>query len=147
MTGFADIAIGDRADFGAYEFTTERIKTFAEKWDPQRFHMNEEEAESGPFGRLSASGWHTASVMMRLQVDYFTTLDDPPRFGPSPGFDDLKWLKPVYAGDTVTYAGEVIAKRLSRSRPNLGIISTRFTGTNQNGEDVFAMTAHVFVIV
>ena len=82
---------------------------------------------------------------MRLQVDYFRGLESPPRFGPSPGFDDLKWRKPVFAGDAITYAGEVIAKRLSKSRPHLGIVTTRFTGTNQNGEEVFAMTAHVFV--
>ena len=147
MSGFAGIHVGDRAIFGAYEFTAKRIKAFAAEWDPQRFHMDEAEAAAGPFGRLTASGWHTAAAMMRLQVDYFRSQPDMPRFGPSPGFDDLKWKKPVYAGDTITYAGEVTAKRLSKSRPGVGIVTTSFTGTNQDGDDVFAMTAHVFVMV
>ena len=145
MSAFADIAVGDRFRFGAYEFTAERIKRFAAAWDPQRFHLDEAAAVDGPFGRLTASGWHTASVMMRLQVDYFRGLPDPPRFGPSPGFDDLKWLKPVYAGDRIAYAGRVVAKRLSRSRPGLGIVSMEFSGDNQDGDPVFRMTAHVFV--
>jgi len=147
MSGFHEITVGDTAEFGSYDFTAERIKEFAAKWDPQRFHMDEREAEAGPFGRLSASGWHTTSVMMRLQVDYFRGLADPPRFGPSPGFDNLKWPRPVYVGDRITFTGEVIAKRLSRSRPNLGIVSSRSTGVNQDGEQVFELTAHVFVMV
>ena len=147
MSGYDDFAVGDRAEFGTYEFTAERIREFAGKWDPQFFHVDEEAARNGPFGRLSASGWHTAAVMMRLQVDYFLSLPSPPRFGPSPGFDDLKWLKPVYAGDRITYTGEIVAKRLSRSRPGIGIVSSRTTGTNQDGARVYQLTAHVFMMV
>lgn len=144
MSDFNSIAIGATAEIGTYDFTAERIKHFAREWDPQHFHVDEAAAAKSPFGALCASGWHTASVMMRLQVDFFTRRGGP-RFGPSPGFDDLKWLRPVYAGDRVTYSARVVAKRRSRSRPAMGIVSTEFTGANQNGEPVFSMTAHVFL--
>ena len=88
---------------------------------------------------------------MRLQVDYFAALasrgETLPRFGLSPGFDNLKWLKPVYAGDRVAYSGTVTSKRLSRSRPGQAIVSIDFSGANQRGELVVAMTGHVFVAV
>jgi acyl dehydratase len=151
VTAFDAIVVGETAEFGSYEFTVERIKHFARDWDPQRFHVDEEEAAKSSFGALCASGWHTAAVMMRLQVDYFAARarSGAPtlRFGPSPGFDNLKWLRPVYAGDTITYAGTVKEKRLSRSRPGTGIVTTAFTGVNQNGEMVFSVLAHVFVAV
>jgi acyl dehydratase len=146
VSTFAAIAVGDTAEFGSYEFTAERIKRFAAAWDPQPFHLDEEAAARSHYGGLIASGWHTAAVMMRLQVDHFARdRAAHPRFRVSPGFDDLKWLKPVYAGDVVTYRGRVVAKRLSRSRPGLGVVTTAFSGVNQKGEEVFAVTAHVLV--
>ena len=148
---FDAIAIGQHFDFGVYEFTAERIKDYACRFDPQLFHLDEAAAEKSAFGGLCASGWHTASALMRLQVDYFAALANQgetlPRFGMSPGFDNLKWLKPVYAGDRVAYTGTVAAKRLSRSRPGQAIVSIDFTGENQRGEPVFAMTGHVLVAV
>ena len=108
---FDAIAIGRHFDFGVYEFTAERIKDYACQFDPQIFHLDEAAAEKSAFGGLCASGWHTASALMRLQVDYFAALANQgetlPRFGMSPGFDNLKWLKPVYAGDRVAYSGTV----------------------------------------
>ncbi len=146
MSAFDAVTVGDTVDFGSYEFTAERIKRFAREWDPQTFHIDEAAAEKSPFGALCASGWHTASVMMRLQVDHFArSREHGLSFGPSPGFDDLRWPRPVYADDVVSYSGRVVAKRRSRSRPGLGIVTTEFTGANQNGEPVFSMTAHVFV--
>ncbi len=146
MSAFDTITVGQTFAFGSYEFTAERIKAFARDWDPQPFHVDEEAAAKSTFAGLIASGWHTVAAMMRLQVDYFHGLGaDSPRFGVSPGFDDLKWLKPVYAGDRITYSGRVVAKRLSQSRPGTGIITTEFSGVNQNGEPVFAVTAHVIV--
>ena len=146
MSAFDAITVGQTFTFGSYEFTAERIKAFARNWDPQLFHVDEEAAAKSTFGGLIASGWHTVAAMMRLQVDYFRGLGaDSPRFGVSPGFDDLKWLKPVYAGDRVTYSGRVLAKRLSQSRPGTAIITTEFSGVNQDGEPVFAVTAHVIV--
>jgi acyl dehydratase len=148
MSAFDAIVVGETMVFGSYEFTAERIKRFARDWDPQPFHMDEAAAASGPYGGLIASGWHTAAVMMRLQVDYFARNPTAhPRFRVSPGFDDLKWLKPVHAGDTITYSGRVTNKRLSRSRLGTGVVTTQFSGVNQKGDDVFAVTAHVIVAV
>ena len=88
--------------------------------------------------------------MMRLQVDHYAArirAGAPFRFGPSPGFDDLRWIRPVYAGDRITFAGQVTHKRRSRSRPGMAIITTAFTGTNQDDKPVLSMTAQVFVWV
>jgi len=150
VSDYDGIVVGETADFGTYQFTAERIKAWAVKWDPQRFHVNEDEAAKSIYGRLIASGWHTCAVLMRLQVDYFAArarAGNGFRFGPSPGFEDLKWLKPVYAGDWITYSGRVVEKRLSQSRPGTAIVTTAFTGINQSGDTVVSMIAHVFVLV
>jgi acyl dehydratase len=150
MSAYDAIAVGETAGFGTYEFTAERIKAFARQWDPQIFHTDEEAAKRTAFGGLCASGWHTCAVLMRLQVDHFAAggrAGPPLRFGPSPGFEDLKWLRPVYAGDRISYAGTVTDKRLSQSRPGMAILTTAFTATNQDGKPVLTMTAHVFVLV
>jgi acyl dehydratase len=152
-TAFERILVGQARTLGSHTFTAEEIKRFAAAYDPQRFHMDEEEAKASTFGALAASGWHTASAMMRLLVASFAgeaeaaraRNEAPLRYGPSPGFDNLKWLRPVYAGDTITYAATVAAKRPSRSRPGWGIVTSDVTGTNQKGEPVFAVTTQVFV--
>jgi acyl dehydratase len=154
VNAFDRIAVGDLHPFGSHEFTAERIKRFARAYDPQSFHVDEAAGEASIFGGLCASGWHTASAMMRLLVDYFAALAEraekagEPKLvaGTSPGFDNLKWLKPVYAGDVVAFTGRVAAKRLSGSRPGWGLVSMETTGTNQTGEPVFAITTHVFVV-
>ena len=153
MNAYERITIGDTHVFGTNTFTTESIKRFAEKYDPQVFHVDEDAARQSNFGRLCASGWHTASAMMRLLVDYFDRAEARARAagepylvsGPSPGFDDLRWPHPVYAGDTVTYTARIVAKRPSRSRPGWGLLSMTTTGVNQDGRQVFAVTTHVFV--
>jgi len=150
VSAYDAIVVGDTAEFGSYDFTPERIKAWAVKWDPQRFHVSEDEAAKSIYGRLIASGWHTCAVLMRLQVDYFaarTRAGSRFRFGPSPGFEDLKWLRPVYAGDRVAFSGRVVDKRLSQSRPGIAIVTTAFSGVNQSGDPVVTMTAHVFVLV
>jgi len=153
MRFFEDIAVGERLDLGRFTFTAEMIKAFAARFDPQPFHMDEEAAKRSHFGALCASGWHTASVWMRLMVDFQRREDEALRargepvaeFGPSPGFRDLRWLKPVYAGDTISYATEVLEKRPSNSRPDWGLITLRNTGTNQRGEPVISFVSVVFV--
>jgi acyl dehydratase len=152
MSAYAAIAVGDTFDYGSHTFTAEEIKTFAGAFDPQPFHIDEEAGSNSQFGGLVASGWHTAAMMMKLRVAYMTravemarSMDTPViRFGPSPGFDDLKWLKPVYAGDTISYVDKVVAKRETRSRPGWAIVSMETTGTNQKGEVVFSVVGHVF---
>jgi acyl dehydratase len=150
VSGYDAIVVGETTEFGTYEFTAERIKAWAVKWDPQRFHVDDEAAAKSIYRGLIASGWHTCAVLMRMQVEYFAARARAGagfRFGPSPGFEDLKWLRPVYAGDRITYSGRVVDKRRSQSRPGTAIVTTAFAGINQAGETALTMTAHVFVLV
>jgi len=151
-TAFERIPVGKTEDLGSHTFTAEEIKRFAAAYDPQRFHMDEDEARASSFGALAASGWHTASVMMRLLVGWFDRQDAealargerPLTRGPSPGFEALKWSRPVFAGDTIAYATTVTHKRATKSRPGWGIVTMEIAGTNQKGETVFAVTTQAF---
>ena len=153
MRYYDDIQVGDRIELGTHTFTADDIKTFAAQYDPQPFHMDEAAAARSHFGALCASGWHTIAAWMRLRVLHAQREDAErlargevlAKLGPSPGFRDLKWLKPVYAGDTITYASEVAEKRATRSRPGWGIIFARNTGTNQRGELVMSFIGSGFV--
>jgi acyl dehydratase len=115
--------------------------------------MDEEAAKHSHFGALCASGWHTAAICMRLMVNYRRQLDEQARrrgeavgiVGPALGFRELKWLKPVYVGDTIDYASEVVEKRPSGSRPGFGLMSIQSIGTNQKGETVISFAATTFV--
>ena len=153
MKFFEDIQVGDVFQLGRHTFTAEEIKSFARRFDPQHFHVDEAAAARSHFGALCASGWHTASLWMRLMVDH-EKADSAARIargekiatlGPSPGFRELKWLKPVYVGDTVTYFTEVVDKRASASRPEWGLISIRNSGTNQKGDEVISFISAAFV--
>jgi acyl dehydratase len=153
MKFFEDMRLGERYEVGRHTFTTENIKAFAVRFDPQLFHVDEEAAKRSHFGALCASGWHTASVWMRLMIEHHLREDEKLRargepvatFGPSPGFRELKWLKPVYVGDTITYATEIVELRPSKSRPGWGLISVRNTGNNQRGEPVISFVSTSFV--
>jgi acyl dehydratase len=137
MLYFEDIVLGTKSSFGRYEVTREEVIEFASKYDPQPFHLSDEAAAQTYFGRLSASGWHTAAMMMRMLVD---NLSDVQQAGlGSPGVDDLRWLKPVYPGDVLRVETEVLDKRPSRSRPDMG--SFRSTTTVYNQDDTAVMTA------
>ncbi len=150
---FEDVTVGDRTELGSYTFTPEAIIAFAEKYDPQPFHLSEEGASKTHFTSLCASGWHTAAVFMKLLVATTKRLvremeeagRAPARLGPSPGFEKLKWIKPVYAGDTLTYQRVVTGKTECRSRPEWGIMHSDMMAHNQNGELVFSFKANVFV--
>lgn len=149
MKYFDDLRVGDVLMTGRHTFTAEEIKAFAHRFDPQPFHVDEAAAERSHFGALCASGWHTASVWMRLMVDYSRAEADAMRargeplgtYGPALGFRDLKWQKPVYVGDTIDYKSEVIDMRLSNSRPRSGLISIRSIGINQNGQPVISFVS------
>lgn len=152
MYYFDEIKVGDRSALGSFTFTAESIKTFAIQFDPQTFHLDEEAGRNSLFGGLAASGWHIGSVCMKLLVanrqrlaeDAAKRGEDFAVWGPSPGFSDLKWLKPVLAGDTITYDSEIVALRTSASRPQWGIVQARNTGTNQRGEVVYSFQATAF---
>ena len=153
MRFFEDIAIGQRRELGSYTFTAEAIKTFAVKFDPQRFHLDEEEGRKSLFGGLAASGWHVGCACMSLLVADGQRLareaaargEKVAVWGPSPGFRDLRWIKPVLAGDTITFALEIESARSSDSRPEWGVVQVRNVGTNQRGELVFSYVATAFV--
>jgi acyl dehydratase len=153
MKYFEDVEVGDTVEVGRHTFNAEEIKGFARRFDPQLFHLDEAAAEASHFGALCASGWHTAVVWMRLMVDHRRGLVEAARargepvaaIGPALGIRDLKWLKPVYVGDTIVYKTEVIETRVSGSRPGSGLMTIRSTGTNQNGEPVISFVSTTFV--
>jgi acyl dehydratase len=153
MNFYEQIRIGDRYEIGSHLFTADSIMAFARRFDPQPFHIDEQAAKRSQFGALCASGWHTAAVWMRLTIDAQQRAAQDLRargeqvatLGPSPGFREMKWLKPVYAGDTISYASEVTAMRPSASRPDFGLVSLFNTGANQHGERVMSFVSTVFV--
>ena len=153
MSYFEDYVVGESTELGRHLFTAEDIIRFASAFDPQPFHVDAEAAAKSHFGRLVASGWHTGAVMMRLLVEHRRRrLDEAAarnepvgRIGPSPGFEDLRWLKPVYAGDVISFRSTVVSKRDWPKRPGWGLLSHLNEGFNQDGERVFAVTGHVLV--
>jgi acyl dehydratase len=153
MNYFEDIQVGETWELGRHTFTADEIKAFAQRFDPQAFHLDEAAAARSHFGALVASGWHTALAWMRLMVEYRRRLDEALRargervavIGPALGFRELKWPKPVYADDTIDFASEVIERRLSGSRPGFGLLTFRSTGVNQDGELVLSLISTTFV--
>jgi acyl dehydratase len=153
MRYFEELQIGARTDLGSYTFSADEIKSFAARYDPQPFHLDESAAANSHFRRLCASGWHTAAVCMRLLIEHVRREDDERRargepvaeLGPSPGFRDLRWPKPVYADDTIAFASEIVATRPLNSRPRWGLMTIRNTGSNQHGGLVLAFVSSAFV--
>jgi acyl dehydratase len=150
---FEDTRVGDTFAVGRYTFGADQIKAFAARFDPQSFHLDEAAGAASQFGALCASGWHTAVVWMRLTVGFRRRLaeeahargESVPSIGPALGLRDLKWLKPVYAGDTIDYLSEVVELRISGSRPGFGLMTLRSTGVNQNGEPVITFMDTTFL--
>jgi acyl dehydratase len=133
---FEDIQVGAQSSFGRYEVTRDEVLEFARKYDPQPFHLSDEAAAATHFGRLSASGWHTCAMTMAMVVE---NLRNQRQAGlGSPGIDELKWLKPVYPGDTLRCETEILEKRVSASRPEMGLFKSRMVVLNQ--DDVPVMT-------
>jgi acyl dehydratase len=153
MRFFEDLQVGQRREFGSFTFTADNIKRFATQFDPQLFHLDEEAGRNSLFGGLAASGWHVASVCMKLLVADSERVAAQERArgeqvavgGPSPGFRELRWIKPVLDGDTISFASEIESLRASSSRPQWGILQSRNIGTNQRGELVFSFLASGFV--
>lgn len=136
MQYFEDIEVGRTASFGSYAVTREEVMDFAAKYDPQPFHLSDKAAAQTHFGRLSASGWHTCAMVMSMVV---ANLKENRQAGlGSPGIDELKWVKPVYPGDTLRCETEILEKRVSASRPEMGIFKSRMRVFNQ--DDVMVMT-------
>ncbi|MDF1732527.1 MAG: MaoC family dehydratase [Minwuia sp.] len=140
---FEDIEVGQVSETDSYTMTKQEIIEFATEFDPQPFHMDEEAAKQSVFRGLCASGWHTAGILMRLQV-LSRGGDDGGSMG-SPGFDDLRWLKPVRPGDTLRVRSTCVEKTPSRSRPDRG--SAVFLAEVINQKDEVVMDARLIGII
>lgn len=142
---YEDLMVGTKQAFGRYEVTREEVIDFARKYDPQPFHLDDEAAAQTHFGRLSASGWHTCAMQMSMLVKHWSE-HRIASLG-SPGLDEVKWMKPVYPGDTLRIESELLEKRRSASRPEMGLTKTRSTVFNQHDEPVMTMVANGLVQV
>lgn len=130
LTYFEDLVPDSTASFGRYEVSREEVIEFATRYDPQPFHLSDEAAAQTHFGRISASGWHTCAMVMRMMVD---NISERKQAGlGSPGLDELRWLKPVYPGDTLRVETRLIDKTPSRSRPEMGSFRSEVKVFNQN---------------
>jgi acyl dehydratase len=134
---YEDFPIGETRDLGRYQVTAEEIVRFAREFDPQPFHLSEEGGRASLLGALAASGWHSCAMLMRMMVDGY--LGRTAGMG-SPGIDELRWLKPVLAGETLSGRMTVIDKRVSKSRPEMGLVTMRWEMHNQAGEAKLDMT-------
>lgn len=139
---FEDIVLGEKRELGTYTFTEEAIVAFGKKYDPQRFHVDPEAAKHSMFGGLIASGWHTAAVWMKLAIESRMTEVQSGkalvRGGVSPGFENMRWLKPVRPGMTLAYSMTPIEKVDLKSRPEWGLIKNLAEAHNEAGELVFS---------
>jgi acyl dehydratase len=136
MMYWEDFRPGDRIEMGRHTFGAEEIIAFARQFDPQPFHVDPEAAKKSFFGGLIASGWHTCSIGMRLTVE--SHVNRTASLG-SPGLDNIRWLKPVRAGDTISYSRVVLESRASESRAGVGLVKSRWEAVNQAGETVMTM--------
>jgi acyl dehydratase len=145
--------IGVTVTLGSHTFEPEAIKAFARKYDPQIFHLDEEAAKKSVFGGLCASGWHTAATWMKLNLEAgveaggarWVGAGPAPEFGPSPGFKNLKWLKPVYAGETVTFTRTALSHRPIMSRPGWRLLTLRSEAFDSTGDKVIEFESAVLV--
>ena len=143
MIYFEDLVVGAERSFGSYEVTREEVIEFASKYDPQPFHLSDEAAAKTHFGRIAASGWHTAAMTMAV-IARAVVNEEQAGLG-SPGIDELRWLKPVCPGDTLHVRGEILEKTPSRSKPDMGSFRTRTTVTNQDGVPVMTFVSIVLI--
>ena len=136
-----DLHVGQRFTSGSYDMDENRIKAFAAEFDPQPFHLDEAIAKTSVFNGLSASGWHTAAVAMRLLVIGGLPLGN----GIIGLGGELAWPRPTRPGDTLRVESEIQEILPSRSKPNQGVVIVRSSTLNQHGEPVYVFTAKVLV--
>ncbi len=134
---FEDFPVGQVLDYGSYLVTAEEIVSFAREFDPQPFHVDEKAAMASMLGGLSASGWHVCAIVMRMMVDgYFGRTAS---MG-STGIDEMKWLKPVFAGDRLSCRRTTLAARVSAKRPEMGILTMQWELFDANSQKKAEMT-------
>ena len=130
---FEDIAIDETHELGTWTITESEITSFAKRYDPQPFHVDESAAKESIYGGLIASGWQTVALTMRTMVDGF--LQDVAGMG-ARGVDNLQWSNPVRPGDTISTQITILEKYSSEGAPTLGDVRARTTGTNTDGDVV-----------
>jgi acyl dehydratase len=143
MQYFEDLEVGAETYFGSYVVTREEVLEFARKYDPQPFHLSDEEAAKTHFGRIAASGWHTCAMTMAVLAHYVVKHEQA-GLG-SPGIDELRWRRPVYPGDTLHVRSTIVDKAPSRSKPEMGSFRSAMIVTNQDGQDVMTFTSIVLI--
>ena len=141
---FEDFEVGQVIDLGSYAVTAQEIREFASEFDPQPFHLDEAAGDASLLGGLAASGWHVCAIFMRLLADGW--MNKTVSMG-SNGVPEVKWLKPVYAGEVLSGAVTIISGRVSSKRPEMGIFQCLFELFNESGEKKTEMTAVVFMRV
>ena len=144
MNYFEDFQVNQRITFGRYKVTQAEIINFATQYDPQVFHVDEDHLLTEELGGILASGWHSTAIFMRLAVDAYL---GSAALLTSPGVDELRWLAPVRAGDTISGEALVERARLSVSKPDRGILTTSVRLWNQGEVEVLKMTTHAFIRV
>lgn len=143
MRYFEDLTVGETASFGSYPVTREEVLAFAEKYDPQPFHLSDEAAARTHFGKLAASGWHTCAMTMSMLVEQMKAT--PSASLGAAGIDELRWLKPVYPGDTLRCETELLEKKASEKRPEMGSTRSKMIVYNQHDQPVLSFIARGLV--
>jgi acyl dehydratase len=128
---FEDFEVGKTIELGSRSVTEDEIIEFARQFDPQSFHVDKDIASKSIYGSIIASGWHTCGLIMRAIVDGY--MSDAASMG-SPGVDEIRWLKPVRGGDTLTVTATILDARASTSKPDRGVVTTIWHAKNQHGE-------------
>ena len=130
---FEDFVSGQEFDLGKRTVSEDEIIAFATQFDPQPFHIDKEAAAKSIYGGVIASGWHTCAMIMRVVVDGMPCANSS--MG-SPGLDGVRWLQPVRAGDTLSLRHLTKEVKASTSKPDRGVVWSKWTATNQRGEAV-----------
>lgn len=143
MIYFEDLEVGAETYYGSCEVTREEVLEFARRYDPQPFHLSDEAAAQTHFGRIAASGWHSCAMTMGVIARHVVEAEQA-GLG-SPGVDELRWLKPVYPGDTLHVRGKIVETRPSRSKPEIGSVRTETIVTNQDDVPVMSFTSIVLM--
>ena len=143
MIYLEDVRVGDTAEMGSYAVTREEVLEFARKYDPQPFHLSDEAAAKTHFGRIAASGWHTAAMTMAVIARHVMRTEQA-GLG-SPGIDTLRWVRPVYPGDTISVSSRALEVTPSRSKPAIGSVRSEVVVVNQDDQPVMTFTSIVLM--
>jgi len=141
---YEDFPEGLAIPFGTYHLSKDEVIAYARDWDPQPFHLDEEAGQNSVLGGLAASGWQSSAILVRLAVEAYANKSAAMA---SNGMEEAKWLKPVYAGETLTGRATILSRRVSARRPEMGILKMKFELFNTQGELKVEITGIQFMKV